>query len=207
MTNWTEAEILNFWEQNEEGYAGDTKAKIVIGLTKKYTTGRVLDVGAGSGALVKQLPDAVGIDISPKSNQVIRASIAKMPFENETFGTIFATDLLEHLSDETLVAGLREVWRTLKYGGHLIVVVPYNEKLKRSMVYCPHCGSLYHRWGHNRAFDENSLSSLLKGYELVKLQLLPIGLMGERRTWWHQFYLKHRTYPDKMDLLVVAKKV
>ena len=43
MNKWTESEILNFWEHNEDVYAGDTKARIVIGLTKKYILGCVLD--------------------------------------------------------------------------------------------------------------------------------------------------------------------
>src|SRR4030042_1952 len=102
-----------FWENYESDFAGDVKAKEVVRLVRKYICGRVLDVGAGSGALVDLLPWSTGVDIAPKRNEIVKASISNLPFKDGYFGTVFATDVLEHLDDDTLRQGLQEIHRVL----------------------------------------------------------------------------------------------
>ncbi len=39
--------------------------------------------------------------------------------------------------------------------------VPARERLEEQRVVCPHCGGRFHRWGHARSFDVDSMKTLL----------------------------------------------
>ena len=92
---------------------------------------RVLDIGAGNAELISELarrgascvaldysaPPLSGIDtISHDLNQ------GTLPFEDETFDVVVATEVLEHLRMYYEV--LREMVRVLKPGGLLIITIP-----------------------------------------------------------------------------------
>ena len=62
----------------------------------------MLDIGAGSGALISRIPDSIGLDLVAKHPRMIVGDIASMPFNNESFDIILATALLEHLDNITL---------------------------------------------------------------------------------------------------------
>ena len=131
MEKWNKNSITRFHEEYEGSYAGDTSSTEIIRLSKKYIGNRVLDVGAGSGALINRLPSAVGIDLVPKHPKVIKEDISNMSFNDESFDTIFATEILEHLDD--VIAVLRECHRLLKSNGKLhIKVVYWNHKFSYS---------------------------------------------------------------------------
>lgn len=112
---------------------------------------------------------------------------------NESFDTIFATELLEHLGDNTLDHGLSEIGRVLKLGGYLILSLPYNEDLKQDLVICPKCGAKFHSWGHMRAFNEQTIKKILesKALEIIKLKALAVGFMARHKFLKHaRFFLK-----------------
>ena len=111
---------------------------------------------------------------------------------NQQAGIRFAT--LEHLDDATLAAGLTEVGRVLKADGHLIGTVPYREDLSASMVVCPDCGKVFHRWGHERSFDKDDLRLALSrgGLRAVTIgtyafpdysKKLPLNRLRQRLRW------------------------
>ena len=85
-----------------------------------------------------------------------------MPFEDASFDFVVASELVEHLSDTQRTQGLQEIARTLNLDGYFLGTVPWNEDLQANMVVCPHCGELFHRWGHQRSFTCESLRAVLE---------------------------------------------
>jgi SAM-dependent methyltransferase len=94
--------------------------------------------------------------------------IERMEFGAHTFDAVVASEVLEHLHDEQRAAGLAEVARVLKPGGWFLGTVPYNESLKAGDVVCPCCGTLFHRWGHQKSFTEQTLRGELSGHFAVR---------------------------------------
>lgn len=94
---------------------------------------RILDVGCGTGGNLKMLSqfgDAEGVDISPDAlafcrerGQKVKLGAAEgLPYADATFDLVTALDVVEHLDDD--VAGLREMRRVLRPGGHVLIFVP-----------------------------------------------------------------------------------
>ena len=205
---WNQETVQDFWEHNRSDFAGDQKAKVVVGLTKRYIRPPVLDIGAGSGALLWLLPcEAIGIDIAPRSRGIIQAGIDKLPFSDGALNTVYCTDVLEHLPPDVLCRGVKEVHRVLLPGGHFIATVPNQEHLPASMVRCPHCHSEFHRWGHQRSFSEQDIRDLLCDFREVRVSFMPLGMMAEHwiiRHFWRLFLWVEFCEPS--DLLIVARK-
>ncbi len=116
---------------------------------------RVLDVGSGRGEVTlycaQQGADAYGVDyarealalaqaaqvqlqVPPAVAHFQRADSQFLPFKPETFDLIFMLDIVEHLYPRQLDHALREVYRTLKEEGVLIVHTMPN--------------LWYYRWGY-----------------------------------------------------------
>lgn len=214
MTTWTEAQTADFWQHNRADFAGDKTATLIVKLTKRYISGRVLDVGAGSGALLDLLPNASGIDVAPVRPNIVEASVATIPWRDGSFQTVLATDVLEHLSDEILTSGIREVSRVLSPGGHFIAVTPYKENLKASSVYCPNCKTEFHKWGHVQSFDEYEMAAFLEnvGLRVVWFKVLPLGLLAENPRWTRRpfstiFLMLTKKFANQdKSMIVVARK-
>lgn len=98
---------------------------------------RGLEVGCGSGMLLKELRDRgfrdfVGVDISDAALRaaasrglgdiVSRQDAVATTFDDDSFDLVIASDVLEHLLDEG--RALAEWQRVLRPTGHLIVFVP-----------------------------------------------------------------------------------
>jgi ubiquinone/menaquinone biosynthesis C-methylase UbiE len=206
----TSAKSKKFWDNNEADFAGDVSSREIIRLSGNFIGNRILDVGAGSGSLIRLIPNAIGLDLASKSPRIIEADISNMPFKSSSFDTVFATEVLEHLDNSTLTDGLREIRRILQSGGHLIITVPYNEDLRQNTVLCKNCGAKFHRWGHIQVFDEVSMVEMLERsqFDIVKIRKLPIGFMAERKFLRYARYLldKQGFFPSK-NLFVVAEKM
>lgn len=131
-----------------------------------------LNIGVGAGWLERRCLAAgwnvATPDPDSRALEAIRAlgvraeagSIAEMPFDNGSFDLIFCSEVLEDLTDEILVAGLGEIFRCLAPGGWLVGTVPDREDMEASVVFCPTCGSTFHRWGHEQRFDRARLATL-----------------------------------------------
>lgn len=210
LEKWNKEAVIKYHQQSERGYAGDVSSPEIVRLSKKYIGNKVLDVGAGSGALIDLIPDAVGLDLVPKHPRVIKGDILNLPFSDESFDTIFATEILEHLDDGTLEKGLNEVYRVLQRGGHLIITVPYNEDLRQNMVVCPKCGAKFHRVGHMQVFDEKRVTKILrkKGFEILKIDILPIGFIASHRILkYFRYFLEKFGLPSSGNLFVIVVKI
>ena len=205
--SWNKEEVKKFWEENEAEFAGDVSSPEIVRLSKKYIGKRVLDIGAGSGALISQIPNAIGLDLVSKHPRMIKGDISNMPFRYESFDTIFAIEILEHLNDETLNKSLNEIYRVLDGEGHLVINVPYKEDMRQNMVVCPKCGAKFHRWGHMQVFDEKRMREMLekKGFEIVKMKILPIGFLATHKFLKHfRYFLERFGFISSGNLFVVA---
>ena len=95
--------------------------------------GRVVEVGAGTGALWNRVQAPAGltlVDFSPAmcdglravaGARVVRGSAMELPFTGGSFDGLIANHMLYHLDDPE--AGLREFARVLRGGGRLAVSV------------------------------------------------------------------------------------
>lgn len=195
-------------------FKGDLTYKAVYRLVKKYIGKYVLDVGAGSGALVKFLRTkgmyAVGIDLNEVPGLVDRCSIINMRAPDRFYGSVFMCDVIEHLADGELGAGLNEIARVLKPDGTFIVVTPHNEDLTKNECICPHCSTKFHRWGHQRSFTTEGITELLSkyGFDIQRIIVLHLGfaslpIIG--RLW--RIVVKFDLPVFERSMIVIAKKL
>lgn len=96
----------------------------------------ILDVGTSTGTNLRMLKEMgfknyQGIDISSEAiswcakkglGVVRQGSICAIPFPNESFDLILATDIIEHVDDD--LQALKELRRVLRKTGNLIITVP-----------------------------------------------------------------------------------
>lgn len=148
---------------------------------------RVLDVGVGMGRVLGPLGDLnrYGIDLSTDYLKKARAEgirvalskIEDMPFIDECFDMVLATDVLEHVLDLNFCT--TEILRVLKPGGVLVIRVPYKEDLSPYLS-----ETLPYELVHLRAFDENSLRlHFAKIFGMSCIEVCPVApyLQGAAR--------------------------
>jgi SAM-dependent methyltransferase len=106
-------------------------ADFVRFVTGLASSGRLLDVGCGSGwstlAFTRAGFDATGIDLNPAAFEapgcdLREGSALTVPFEDETFDVVATHQCLEHVPEPRLA--LSEMARVCKPGGLVIVVGP-----------------------------------------------------------------------------------
>jgi SAM-dependent methyltransferase len=86
------------------------------GFFEKYCVGKGLDIGFG-GDLI--LPDARGWDFEHGDAQYLKG------VKNNSFDYVYSSHTLEHVFD--VETTLRNWWRILKPGGHLILYIPHRD--------------------------------------------------------------------------------
>ena len=111
----------------------------VVYLIPKIKNQKILDIGCGDGVLLylvnqnlnKKNSDLVGIDLDQDSLKTARKKVKakffhsnayKLPFKNNQFNCILATEIIEHLTAPHKM--LKEIVRCLKPGGKLILTTP-----------------------------------------------------------------------------------
>lgn len=139
---------VELWDRNARFYdlqrfLEKPALRAAIALAGPGSDDRVLDVGTGTGALLRELArsrarpaEVVGVDAStrmlaharsaglPGEWRLQREDARRLPFSDERFSLVFAAYLLNVLSDEDGEAVLRETRRVLVPGGRLVVVTP-----------------------------------------------------------------------------------
>lgn len=148
------------------------------------TRERVLNIGVGNGNLESLLTrkgtEVWSLDPSEKAIQRMKESSGdraqvgysqSMPFPEGTFDTVIMTEVLEHLEQDVRLATLSEIKRVLVASGRFIGTVPADEALEENRAVCPHCGQVFHRYGHALAFSRESLhAELSRQFRTVKIE-------------------------------------
>ena len=135
----------------------------------------ILDAGCGTGLNLRNMPaGSVGMDINPRNlelvasrlpgHRVVLGDVEAMPFEDDSFGAVVCTEVLEHVPDPS--TALREIARVLRSGGVLIGSVP-----ARSMIWrlrflsstCPHTEPFHHE------YLPTEVRSMLAGWKVERL--------------------------------------
>jgi len=97
---------------------------------------RVLDIGTSTGTNLRMLRDlsyrqVAGLDSSQDAirfceekglGPVYRGDVCAMPFADESFDLILATDIVEHVDDD--IRAVQEIARVLAPGGTILITVP-----------------------------------------------------------------------------------
>ena len=102
----------------------------------------ILDCGCGTGynlSMLRKYGRAAGIDITwtglafaraRGDRAVAQASAARLPFGDEAFDLVTSFDVIYGLQDDDERAALREMFRVLRPGGHLVLNVAAMDMLK-----------------------------------------------------------------------------
>ncbi|HEY9245418.1 MAG TPA: class I SAM-dependent methyltransferase [Candidatus Methanoperedens sp.] len=145
-----------------------------------YAKGRMVDVGCGTKPYANVFSDIVdehiGIDYpscisANKENKNVEAYsiLPYLPFKNETFDTVLATEVMEHVAEPSLA--FRDMNRILRKNGMLILTTPQSWGLHET----PHDYYRYTRYGLKHLAEKNS-------FEVVYIKSLGgfFSLIGQR---------------------------
>ena len=125
------AEQTHFWFRGFRGFMQPEIARAVAGRQSPV----LLDCGCGTGANVAWLQhygEAYGFDLTWNGlalghqmgrTRLARASIAAIPFPDESIDVATSFDVFQCLPGAVEDAAIREMWRVLKPGGHLLLNV------------------------------------------------------------------------------------
>jgi len=137
---------------------------------------RILDVGCGSGWLMRDLNKrgfrVTGCDSADEAVKIsggIKANCTSLPFPDEAFDAVLGISLIEHLQKKETVKFVQEACRVLKKGGWLFLVTPNYATPLRVLMGNRWCGSADS--SHINFYTPWALQKLLKNYHLVNFQL------------------------------------
>lgn len=149
-------------------------ASAVENLATQNSFKTILDVGCGTGKLVKFLREkgikAYGCDpFSIKRNSRIftKASARKLPYQDNSFDLLTCISVVEHLKKAEMRRFLLEAKRVLKEDGSIFLVTPDYNSIWRFVLGKKWFG--YSDPTHINFYTPGSLSSLLKrqGFEKI----------------------------------------
>lgn len=108
----------------------------VVKLVPRQKNLRLLDIGCGDGVLLSLIGrgQLYGVDTDQDSldfaavkvkAKFVKAPAEKLPFSNNYFDGVIATEIIEHLSKPALM--LKEIKRVLRLGGLAIITTPVKQ--------------------------------------------------------------------------------
>lgn len=149
-----------------------------------FPKGKVVELGSGGGFIKEIIPDTITTDLlkAPGINKIVSAT--DLPFPNKTISGYLMIDVLHHIKDGE--KAFMEMERTLKVGGKIIMIEPFN------------ClwGQLIYRFSHYERFDPKA-SWKVKGE----------GRMSDSNTAlpWIIFIRDRKVFEKKFPSLKIIK--
>jgi ubiquinone/menaquinone biosynthesis C-methylase UbiE len=135
-------------------------------LMNRGTGARILDIGSGTGIILKTLEEfgqAFGMERSQEAIQFLKKRSLKrivcsdaeqvLPFKDGSFTLVTCLDVLEHLDHDRAL--LTEMIRVCKEGGYILVTAPAYNRL-----WSPHDSVLRHRRRYTRTRLLGQLSGM-----------------------------------------------
>jgi len=165
MEDWTYQE---HYDMEERHWWFRSRRRVLWALVDRAGVGtspRILDAGCGTGRNMVEfakLGPAEGVDLSAQAVEfchrrgldgVRQAAIEALPYEDERFDLVLATDVIEHLEDEG--PALEELRRVTSADGRLIVTVP-----AYSWLWSNHDTS----WHHFRRYTRRLLAQRVRAH-------------------------------------------
>ncbi|MBI3396896.1 methyltransferase domain-containing protein [Candidatus Woesebacteria bacterium] len=159
-------------------------AKTLLIFAKENNINNVLEVGCGTGRLVKYLNDhklnTKGCDISPeglkiankinKNINIIKASATFLPFKRASFDMVISISTIEHLTKRESVRFILQAKKVLKPNGFIFLITPNFNSPMRYLLGKRWFG--YSDPTHITFFIPNSLRKLLNscGFDNIKFR-------------------------------------
>ena len=138
-------EYVTMYETEEEHWWFKGKRKIVFSQLEKHLHSKknlkILDIGCGTGMMMKNFQrygKVNGIDIETTAlnfchkrglTNIAQADIESLPFRNNNFDVVSIFDVLYHKGIKNDVKALKEIFRTLKASGIIILTDSADMKL------------------------------------------------------------------------------
>jgi len=159
-----------YYLKRENSRAFKVEIKEIISLLNPKKSDRILEIGCGSGVLLKELEkykcSIIGIDVSKEAiemakkntsiSKLILSSTDKLDFDNNSFDKIICQHIVEHLNNFDIV--LEELKRILKNNGCLIIVTPNINYPDNNLFYDP---------DHKHIFSLFELKKILENHGFI----------------------------------------
>lgn len=140
----------------------------------------ILDAGCGTGSNLEHFiryGRAFGIDVSQEALnfcrvrgvQVARASVLTLPFGDEAFDCVASFDVLYHRWIEDDGVAIKELCRTLRPGGILLLRLPALEMLRGAHDEAVHTRHRYTRSEVRKLLDKEGLETIRVTYSMSLL--------------------------------------
>lgn len=98
-----------------------------IQLVRKTGGGTVLEVGVGGGVVARELRASgvvvTTVDIAEDLHPDVVGSITALPFDADSFDTVLAAEILEHIRYEDVSLALSELARVTR--NHVVISIPH----------------------------------------------------------------------------------
>ena len=194
------------WKTSEAAYSCPYVAPYVLRLLKQLQVRKVLDLGAGNGALSSLIASAgyevCGVDSDANGVRIAKQAHPEIPFyhygvqddpaalvaQAGTFDVVVATEVIEHLFSPHLLP--RYAAPCLNENGHLVMTTPYHGYLKNLALsllgkWDHHHTALWHG-GHIKFWSRATLSRLLSenGFRVTNF-----GGVGRLPYFWKSMVL------------------
>ena len=183
-----DAEQFDYFEERTGATAHDERRVREYVISKvPENVKSILDVGCGRAWVAEHFLSkgikvhSLDISITNPSKAVkqypvknhfgIVANSFHLPFANESFDCVIASEIIEHVVHPAKF--VKELFRVVTKGGRLIITTPYKEKIIYYL--CIHCNKRTPANAHLHSFDENKLRELYEGNDIERFSYQTFG--------------------------------